>query len=346
MNTDTKMTTAPAKRDRVTIRAVAEEAGVSVAAVSKVLRNAYGVSDMMRTKVQAAIDLLGYRPNLAARGMRGQSYTIGILVYALDNPFVADVVDGIHDVMIPAGYKSLLGVGRTKVQIETILIDSMIDYRMDGLVLIGPRLSPATLADYAPQIPFVCIGHHEPQATGFDTVNSDDFAGAQLVVQAMVAKGYSDIGMLSFRMNVDHGTNVSDIREAGYLAAMAAAGLSSRARITRITAVEPATDDPELTAWLLAPDRPQAVFCWSDIQALILVNLAATLGISVPGDLAVAGYDNSRPAAFSLISLTSVDQDAAEIGAQTGRLLLSRIAGRTEAIHALVAPRLARRASL
>jgi LacI family transcriptional regulator len=333
------------KRDRVTIRAVAEEAGVSVAAVSKVLRNAYGVSDALREKVQVAIDRLGYRPNVAARGMRGQTFTIGILMNDLTNPFLADLVDGISVVVTPAGYKSLIGVGRAMEPLETGLIDSMIDYRMDGLVLIAPRLGPETLARYAPQIPFVTIGHHEPAAAGFDTINSDDRLGAQMAVEALLARGHSDIGMISLDLRVPHRSNVSDVREDGYLAVMAAAGLSNHARIDRMH-LDPLPSDAELRAWLAAPDRPRAVFCWSDLHGVQLLNLAAEMGIRVPEDLAVAGYDNSRTAALSFVNLASVDQSGTVMGATAAELLLSRIAGRKSAVHALVPPTLVMRRSL
>lgn len=333
------------KRDRVTIRAVAEEAGVSVAAVSKVLRNAYGVSEALRQKVQAAIDRLGYRPNVAARGMRGQTFTIGILMNELTNPFLADLVDGVSAVLSPAGYKNLIGVGRAMEPLETGLIDSMIDYRMDGLVMIAPRLGPDTLARYAPQIPFVIIGHHEPAAIGFDTVNSDDRRGAQMVVEALLARGHRDIGMISLDLQTPHRSNVSDVREDGYLAAMAAAGLADRARIDRM-GLNPLPYDAELRAWLAAPDRPRAVFCWSDLHGIQLLNLAAEMGINVPRDLAVAGYDNSRTAALSLVGLASVDQSGTAMGATAAELLLTRIAGRSSAVHALVPPTLVVRRSL
>jgi LacI family transcriptional regulator len=333
------------KRDRVTIKAVAQEAGVSVAAVSKVLRNAYGVSEALRANVQTAIDKLGYRPNVAARGMRGQTFTIGILMNELTNPFLADLNDGVAAVMSPAGYKILIGVGRTMEPLETGLIDSMIDYRMDGLVLIAPRLGPETLARYAPQIPFVCIGHHEPGATGFDTVNSDDRAGARQVVEAFLARGYRDIGMMSIDLGVAHQSNVSDLREQGYLAAMAAAGLSERARIDRLSLC-PMPEEQQIRDWLSAPDRPRAVFCWSDLHAVPLVNLAAGMGIRVPEDLAVAGYDNSRVAALPLIGVASVDQAGAAIGATAADLLISRVGGRTAAVHTLVPPTLVVRRSL
>jgi LacI family transcriptional regulator len=277
--------------------------------------------------------------------MRGQTYTIGILLCDLTNPFLSDLVDGIAAVLQPAGYQSLIGAGRAMEPLETGLIDAMIDHRMDGLVLIAPRLGPETLARYAPQIPFVVIGHHEPTAEGFDTVNSDDRAGARLAVEAFLARGYRSIGMISLDLGLPHRTNVSDLREEGYLAAMAAAGLAHRARIDRMR-LDPHPREDELCAWLCAPDRPRAVFCWSDLHAVPLINLAATMGIAVPQSLAIAGYDNSRTAALPLLDLASIDQGGAAVGARAAELLLSRMAGRTAASHALVPPTLIVRRSL
>jgi LacI family transcriptional regulator len=240
------------KTGRVTIRTVAADAGVSVAAVSKVLRNAYGVSDALRANVQAAIDRLGYRPTTAARGMRGRTFTMGILVTDLVNPYLAAVIDGINSGVQPAGFKTLIGVGQNKQEIETGLIESMIDHRMDGLILIAPRAGPDTLPRYAAQIPIVAMGHHEPGQTGFDTVNADDFEGARMAVRDLVAAGHRDIGMISLRMDVHNGSNVSERREDGYLAAMAAAGLSDRARISHMRQ-DPTPVVAEMLAWLTGP---------------------------------------------------------------------------------------------
>lgn len=332
------------KSDRVTIRTVAADAGVSVAAVSKVLRNAYGVSDALRARVTQSIARLGYRPNVAARGMRGSTYTLGILLSDLANPFLAQVITGIHAVAGLAGYKAMIGVGLSDVPIETGLIESMIDHRMDGLILVAPRLGPETLPAYAAQIPIVAIGHHEPDAPGFDTVNADDRHGAELAVQGLVSRGHDDIGMISLRLGVAHHTNVSDIREDGYLAAMAAAGLAHRARITRM-ALDADRAGQQLDAWLDAPDRPRAVFCWSDLHGVDLRNRAAAKGIAVPQDLAIIGFDNSHIAALSLIDLTSVDQAGDRLGRGATALLLSRIAGRSQAEHRLIEPHLVRRHS-
>ena len=108
----------PGPSARVTIRTVASDAGVSVAAVSKVLRNAYGVSEALRGRVQASIDKLGYRPSTAARAMRGRTYTVGVLVIDLHNPFVPDIVDGANAALATSGYKALIGVGQSKVALE------------------------------------------------------------------------------------------------------------------------------------------------------------------------------------------------------------------------------------
>src|SRR6476660_7940118 len=128
------------KGERVTIRTVAKDAGVSVAAVSKVLRDAYGVSEALRSKVQASMQKLGYRPHAAARGMRGQTYTLGILLPDLRNPFFADIMAGINEALVRTQYQPLLGVGESAPTTEHAVIDAMVDRQMDGLILIAPRL--------------------------------------------------------------------------------------------------------------------------------------------------------------------------------------------------------------
>ncbi len=96
---------------RATIRTVAEDAGVSVTAVSKVLNNAYGVSDGMRAKVMQSVEKLGYRPSFAARGMRGQTDTVGVLLVDMRNPFLALLVEGIKAELVDHGIRLMISVG-------------------------------------------------------------------------------------------------------------------------------------------------------------------------------------------------------------------------------------------
>lgn len=330
-------------QERVTIRHVAEDAGVSVAAVSKVLRNAYGVSELLRNKVETSIEKLNYRPSVAARGMRGRTYTIGILMIELANPFLAGIIEGANEALTENNYKSLIGLGRSASPIEASMIESMIDNRMDGVLIIAPRISGKILERYARQIPIVVIAHHEPQATTYDSVNSDDAGGAALAVEAALQRGYSDIAMLAYDHIDSPPTVVALQREKGYLEAAERAGITPRLlRLPPVAADRTAAID----AFLTAKDRPRAVFVWSDLDAVPLINAARTSGVRVPEDLAIIGYDNSRTAALPLVGLTSIDQNAAQLGRTAAEMLLSRIDGRGEASHVLIEPHVELRGSI
>jgi LacI family transcriptional regulator len=328
---------------RVTIRTVARDAGVSVAAVSKVLRNAYGVSDALRLRVQASIDRLGYRPSTAARAMRGRTYTVGVLIIDLRNPFVPDIVDGANATLAEKGYKALIGVGESGGALEAALVESMIDHNMDGLIFIAPRLPREVIERFAARKPIVIIGQHFPALATFDTVNGDDVRGGELAVETLVARGYRDVGMLSLVERSE--SDVSTQRKIGYRRAMAAAGLADRIQITEVGRSE-SDQLPALARWLDDPGRPEAVFCWSDLTAVPLLAMAAERGLRVPDELAVVGYDNSSVAALPQIALSSIDQAGLDLGSTAAEVLLERVGGRREPRHILREPHVVRRASM
>ncbi len=329
-------------RARVTIRHVAEDAGVSVAAVSKVLRNAYGVSALLRTKVETSIEKLNYRPSVAARAMRGRTNTIGVLAIELSNPFLPGLIEAASNTLADSGLKALVGLGRSAQPIEASMIESMIDNRMDGVLIIAPRISGKVLERYAKQIPIVVIAHHEPDAQTYDTANSDDRKGAYLAVEAALSKGYRDIAMLGYDIEGSPATIVAVQRELGYLDAMRAAGLE--ARVLRLPPVD-ADRTAALNDFLSALDRPRAVFVWSDLDAVPLINIARMRDIGVPSDLAIIGYDNSPVSALPLVGLTSVDQNPVQLARTATQMLLERIDGRREARHVLVEPHVEHRGS-
>ena len=177
----------------------------------------------------------------------------------------------------------------------------MIDHNMDGLIMIAPLL-PDVIRRFAKAIPIVVIGYHLPDETSFDTVNADDVHGAELAVEDLARRGHSDIGMLSLADRFD--AHVARQREAGYRQAMQAAGLTARTRVLRVP-VDPNERRAALDAYLDAPDRPTAVFCWSDLTAIELLGAAQDKGLKVPEDISVVGFDNSRVAALPQIALTA-----------------------------------------
>ena len=328
----------------MTIRTVAEDAGVSVAAVSKVLRDAYGVSEALRAKVRASMHKLGYRPHAAARGMRGQTYTLGLLFSDIRNPFFSDIMAGINAALERTQYQPLLGVSQSATSIELALVDAMVDRQMDGLILVAPRMVETDVQSVAERIPTVLIGHHRPDATQFDTVNNDDVLGAELVVRHLADSGYKNIAFLSLELQNPDEVVVTGQREIGYRAAMAEKGLARHINIVR---ADQTAREMQLAArhLLQSRHRPEAIFCWTDFVALEVLSVARELGLSVPEDVAIVGYDNTTYCDLAQNALTSVDQSGQVLGLQAARLLIERIKGREKAEHFVVTPRLVVRAS-
>ena len=221
-------------KTKVTIKTVAEDAGVSVAAVSKVIRNAYGVSDGLREKVQRSIDKLNYRPSTAARAMRGKTYSIGILIFGIDNPFILEMLDGVLEHLSGVNYKHFISTGKGKLSLEVELVDTMIDSRVDGLIMISPRLTPDELAAYGRKTPLVVIGHHEADSRVFDTINSDDFLGAALATESLIQAGHKNIHMIAAE-GASSAWDVCKFRQSGYLYAMEQHGLEEKIHIEQIS---------------------------------------------------------------------------------------------------------------
>ncbi len=312
---------------RVTIIDVAAHAQVSTTAVSKVLRNAYGTSPAMRAKVHAAIAELGYRPHAGARAMRGQTYTIGVMLPDLRNPFFPDIVDGLTGHLRDTDYQVLVGPSHCNGEhAEAKVTEAMVDRGMDGLVLIAPVAPRRHLERIARTVPTVVVGRHG-HSTVYDTVADDDTTGARLIVDHLADLGHCHIAHIEH-----HETNPTRlaempnaIRAEGYRAAMHAHRLEPDIVSTSYTREGGYEGAQQLLA---RARRPTAIFAGADIVAIGVLEALTEAGLTVPADISVAGYDNTNFAALGPISLTSVDQAGHHIGATAAKLLLDRIADR------------------
>lgn len=325
---------------RATIQDVADHAGVSRAAVSKVLRDAYGLSDEMRRKVEAAMRDLDYRPQSQARGLRGRTFTFGISLPEIRNPFFPDILDGILETLGPSRYQPMIGVRPAVDATERDTIEMMIDRKVDGLILVAPHVPQDFFERVTSEVPTVIIGQHE-RGGNFDTVNNDDFAGGGLVVEHLAGLGHRRIGYLGVEIDEVGENNSTSLRFNGYRAAMERLGLVDQVMVRNGSHRGGAKPPPVVAReFLNEPDRPTAIFAWIDAAGISLMSAARELGLSVPEDLSVVGYDNSSVAALPQISLTSVDQSGHLLGETATRLLMERIEGRTEEVHFLVQPKL------
>jgi DNA-binding LacI/PurR family transcriptional regulator len=323
-----------------TILDVAARAGVSKSSVSRVLQGSPLVSDEARAAVLSAIEDLGYRPNAAARTLaRRQSHSIGVLVSELHNPFFPMVLDGIDAVAEEHGYTSLVVSGKRRSQTEEHALGRLLELQVDGIVAVTERLSRAVIVEAARSVPLVTLTQ-TPRIPRVDTVVSDNREGAKLVIDHLVALGHTSIAVIA-----DPREHAGAERIEGYQAAMNGHRLARQIRITNAPPTERGGYDA--TRELLSAASPvTAIFAGNDLCAFGVLDALAEHGIRVPTDVSVAGYDNTPVAALRTVSLTTVEQFAAEIGAEAMRSVLARVKRRDRpARHVLVPPRLIERAT-
>jgi LacI family transcriptional regulator len=340
------MATRDRRRRRATISDVASHAQVSTTAVSKVLRNAYGVSPAMRDRVKAAIDELGYRPHAGARAMRGRTYTIGVLLPHIRNPFFPEIVDGLIEQLADTDNQVIIVQGGQTPKAETRAIDALIDRRVDGILVVAPLSSKRRLEEVGEVVPTVALGPHERSAV-YDSVFDDDDAGAELVVEHLIALGHRRIAHIT-QKDAGRGRPPSsvlhNIRAETYRRVMRDHGLGAEIAIATTSYTEEGGHAGARELLARSP-RPTAIFAGADLAAFGVLAALHEAGLAVPDDISVAGYDNTRLAALSNVSLTSVDQDGATMGRTVGRLLLERIEGRTASVRFSVTPTLVPRRS-
>ncbi|MEU7748294.1 LacI family DNA-binding transcriptional regulator [Nonomuraea sp. NPDC049158] len=323
---------------------MAKHAGVSKAAVSKVIRNDYGVSDAMRERVKRAIDELGYRPQAAARALRGRAFTIGVLMRHIGIPFYAEIMTGLVDQLTESDYQAIMIQGGTRDQTEKRALDALIDRQVDGILMIAPLVGRTQIEQVAREIPTVVLGRHD-RSPAYDSIVDDDRVGSELVMDHLIALGHRRIGHITFQQ--EHGRAADQmprIRAETYERVMRDHGLAGEIAVAATSYSEEGGYDGALELLSRSP-RPTAIFAGSDQAALGVLAALHEAGLSVPGDVSAAGYDNTRVAAHPNIALTTVNQDGVVMGSAAGRLLLERIEGRTSAVHFSVIPSLVVRGS-
>ncbi|MBX9360647.1 LacI family DNA-binding transcriptional regulator [Streptomyces sp. WAC04114] len=304
-----------------TIRDVAERAGVSKSLVSLVLRGSDQVRPEKRDAVLRAVRELGYRPNAAARSLSEQrTRTVGVLLNDLRNPWFVDLLDGLNSLLHAGGLRMLLADARLNRRTGQDPADPLLDLRVDGLVVVGTLPDPAALGQVAERIPVVLAGSREPAPPGVDVVAGDDEQGARLVAEHLIGLGHRRIAHIA-----GYGA-VGELRRRSFEAAMRRHGLADEAL------VEPSDMTEEggyrTTVRLLSrPDRPTAVFAVNDIAAIGVLSAAEELGLRVPRDLSVVGYDNTSIARLRHVWLTTVDNSSHEVGRRAARCLLERFEG-------------------
>lgn len=323
----------------MTITDVARTAGVSVATVSKVINGRYGVAQATSERVQEVISTLGYESSLVARSLRShRTNVIGILVAEFE-PFSTEILKGVSRAITGTGYDLLAYSGSCAAAGAEVGWERRSLSRLSGTLIDGAILVTPTVVEVHDGVPVVAIDPHAGPF-GLPTVDSDNLAGAVAGTEHLLELGHRRIAFLGGRPDLES----SRLREEGFRSAMARAGVPIDPALVRVGGYRRESADRPAHELLELPDRPTAVFAANDLMAIATLEAAAELGVAVPDELSVVGFDDVPEAASTTPPLTTVAQPIQQMGSEALALLVELMAGRDVPVQHLRLPtRLVRR---
>ncbi|QTE30127.1 LacI family DNA-binding transcriptional regulator [Pengzhenrongella sicca] len=305
---------------RATITDVALAAGVSVSTVSKVINGRYGIAVATSTRVREVVRELNFEPSLVARSMRShRTHVIGVLVAEFE-PFSAEILKGTAAALADTDYELLAYTGSRQSRGAGWERRSL--SRLSGTLIDGALIVTPSVVDADPGVPLVSIDPHAGPA-GLPMVDSDSFTGAFLATTHLIELGHRRIGFMAGRADLES----ARLREAGFRHALAEAGIAADPELIRVGDYRRDSVRAPAAALLSLPDRPTAIFAANDLSAMGTMDVARELGLDVPGDLSVAGFDDVPESSRTTPPLTTVHQPLQEMGAAGITMLLALMDG-------------------
>ncbi|MEX0311365.1 MAG: LacI family DNA-binding transcriptional regulator [Tateyamaria sp.] len=307
--------------DKVTALDVAERAGVSRSAVSRVYTPGASVSKRTADKVRQAADALGYRPNVLARSLiTGRSRIIGLVVAYLENHFYPEAIERLSRKLQDQGYHVLVFLSSNSNEDVDEVMEELLDYQVDGIIAASVGMSnDLTQRCEAAGIPIVLFNRAQDDDR-LSSVTSDNYHGGRKLSEFLVAGGHTRIAHIAGW----EGASTQRDREAGFVAGLQAAGQTLFARGVSDFKFDVAQEVAR--EMFTRPNRPDAVFCANDHMAFAVMDvLRFELGLRVPEDVSVVGYDDVTLAAWPSYDLTTVRQPAGQMAEATVDILMDRL---------------------
>lgn len=308
----------------VSLKDVAQKAGVSVATASRALADHPRISQETKQRVRQAAEALGYTPSAIARSLvKQETRTLGVVTTTVTDPYAAELVRAVEDAAGAAGYTLLLLTSHNLPRREVAAIRSLQERRVDGIVVISPRgvdLYDDLLTHLT--VPVVLVNHtlEHPRVR---SVLADNRQGARLAVEYLLDLGYHRIAFIG---GPTAGRSARE-RFQGYMEAIQAAHLPVDSRLIFPGQGRAEDGRRALQEMLALSPPPDAVLCYNDLTAYGVLAQAWSMGVRVPDDLAVVGFDNIPFSELTAPPLTTVAQPTEEMGHAAVALVLRQRRG-------------------
>lgn len=320
-----------------TMKDVADQAGVSVATVSRVINQNGYVSPELEANVKAAMDALNYQPSALARGLRRQeTLTVGVLVPQINHMFFGTLTFAIEKTLFDNGYRALICSAEEDHDKEDAYIESLIRQRVDGVILVPTGHSSINVERLLNQnVPLILVDRDLPGIHTISRVLSDNRLGGYLGARHLLQLGHRRIGLISTSNN----SEPMIYRLEGFKRAFAEFGLAYDSDIFIAGTLHQYSAGYEATRDLLSrPSPPTAIFSFTDVMALGALRAAAEMGVRVPDDLSIIGYDNLEMTAYSSPQLTTIAQPIYQMGEAAAQHLITHMQDPTAAIDRVMIP--------
>jgi LacI family transcriptional regulator len=309
--------------DRVTIAQVAEDAGISAMTASNVLNDKPGVSEQTRRRVLEAAERLGYQPNISARNLKGgRSGLIGVMTLDLTSQYCLEIVRGIADELAGAERELLINATYQDAARESDRIGFLSRGLVDGVLMVAPVLEEETVELlHRKHLPCVVIDPRRLD-TALPRVSVDNYHGTRRGTEHLIDLGHRRIGYIRGEPDMDS----TGIRFQGFKDALRLAGIEADDLLVAECDFS-YKHGFQVASALIAEHRPTAIVAGADLMALGALDAARALGLNVPAEFSVVGFDDLPQAAQSFPGLTTVRQPLHDMGQIAARALLSLLSG-------------------
>lgn len=327
----------------VTIKDIAREVGVSPSTVSRALSDSPLISEKTKQNVKEVAQRLGYERNELARGLvKGSSGAVGLVVADITNPFFSDIAQGVGEVAHRFGYGVMLCDTAGKANRESDYIRLLRRKRVDGLILTSATMDDPYLKDLAKtRTPFILVSRL-CRSVDAPYVVVDDRVGARLAVEHLINLGHQYIGFIGGPADVQSSRD----RMATYREVLQEHGLAEKEEWMGFSDFTQAAGRKAGRQMLSLPERPSAIFAANDMIALGVLEVAEEMGVLIPDDLSLVGYNDISYASLPRVQLTTVAQPTQEMGQIASEWLLSTIEEhKRHPLHCVLNPHLVVRRS-